>query len=111
MFTVATPDQCAVDLVSYPSWAGGLSNVATALAELPGLSGVKLAEIAAIQPVPVAQRLGWLLEFVDADVDLEPLRLVASRRSRSALLDPSRPVQGNSDSRWAIFRNADIEVD
>jgi predicted transcriptional regulator of viral defense system len=111
MMTVATPDQCAVDLVSDPSWAGGLSNLATVLAELSGLDGAELADVAAARPVPVAQRLGWLLELVETDADLEPLLRVAARRTRSVLLDPQQPRRGDRDERWGVVVNARVEPD
>jgi predicted transcriptional regulator of viral defense system len=111
MVNMATPDQCAVDLVTSPVWAGGLSNVATVLSELTGLDAAAVADAASGAPTPVAQRLGWLLEFVQADVDLAPLEGVAAGRSRSTLLDPARPRRGPLDKRWGVIANARIEVD
>jgi predicted transcriptional regulator of viral defense system len=111
MVNMATPDQCVVDLVSAPNWAGGLSNVATVLSELVGLDGKNLAEIASFQPIPVAQRLGWLLQWADANVDLEPLESVVRARSRSTLLDPARPRRGPVDGKWGVRINAPVEAD
>jgi predicted transcriptional regulator of viral defense system len=111
MLTIATPSQCAVDLVSEPAWAGGLSNVATALAELEGLDGSQLAEAASLQPTPVSQRLGWILDFVSTDVDLDPLRRIARRRTRSTLLDPSQTRQGHRNNEWGVIANTQIELD
>jgi hypothetical protein len=45
--------------------------------------------------VPVAQRLGWLLELVETDANLEPLLRVAARRTRSVLLDRQQPRRGD----------------
>jgi predicted transcriptional regulator of viral defense system len=111
MLTVATPEQCAIDLVEHPSWGGGLSNVATVLAELPNLDGHQLATLAERRRHPVAQRLGWLLQHVSADVDLEPLARLARGASRSALLDPHLPRRGQRDGRWAVIVNTLVEAD
>jgi predicted transcriptional regulator of viral defense system len=111
MLTMATPAQCAVDLVAEPAWAGGLSNAATVLAELDGLDGQCLADAVNDRPTPVAQRLGWLLEHVGSEVDTTPLHHVAERRTRSTALDPRRPRQGSTDTRWGVIVNTSIEVD
>ena len=109
MLTVASPSQCAVDLVETPAWGGGLSNVATVLAELPDLDGRQLAKLAAGRAMPVVQRLGWLLDHIDADVDLGPLEVLARSRNRSALLDPRRPRRGDRDDRWGVIVNTGLE--
>jgi predicted transcriptional regulator of viral defense system len=111
MIEIATRDQCAVDLVSWPSWAGGLSNAATVLAELDGLDGQRLAEIASSQPVAVAQRLGWLIELLGVGIDVEPLRQVAAARSRPVLLDPQKERHGETDSSWGVVVNTRVEID
>lgn len=111
MLTIATVDQCAVDLVASPSWGGGLSNVATVLAELSGLDGARLARLARHRDAPVAQRLGWLLEHVEADVDTEPLAALTGSRRRTVVLDARRAREGTRDPRWAVLVNTDVEVD
>ncbi|MEO5841604.1 MAG: type IV toxin-antitoxin system AbiEi family antitoxin [Acidimicrobiales bacterium] len=111
MLAVATPNQCAVDLVEFPAWGGGLSNVGTVLAELRDLDGAELARLADHRARPVAQRLGWLLEHVDADVDLEPLESLAQTRSRSVRLDPRRAARGDRSERWRVIVNTAVEAD
>jgi nucleotide-binding universal stress UspA family protein len=54
--------------------------VATVLAELAPLEGQRLADLAAARQRSTARRLGWLLTFLDAEVNLEPLRAVAEPR-------------------------------
>lgn len=111
MLTVATPNQCAVDLIDAPSWGGGFSNVATVLAELPDLDGAQLAQLAERRVRPIAQRLGWLLEHVDAEVDLEPLDALVRSRKRTVLLDARRARQGERDERWGVVVNTHVEAD
>jgi len=111
MLTVAAPDQCAVDLVGSPSWGGGLSNVATVLAELPGLNGEELARLAGRRVRPIAQRLGWLLEHVDAEVDLGPLDALVRSQKRTVLLDGRQTRKGTRDGRWGVVVNTHVEAD
>jgi len=111
MLTVASPNQCAVDLVDSPSWGGGLSNVATVLAELPDLDGAQLAQLADRRARPVAQRLGWLLEHVETDVDLGPLDGLARSRTRNVALDARQARRGERDERWGIIVNTHVEAD
>lgn len=111
MLTVATPSQCAVDLVDAPSWGGGFSNVATVLAELPDLDGAQMAQLADRRSGPIAQRLGWLLDHVDAEVDLGPLDALARTRKRTALLDARQARRGERNERWGIVVNTHVEAD
>ncbi|MBI2704109.1 MAG: hypothetical protein HYX32_02285 [Actinobacteria bacterium] len=70
MLVGSTPEQTVVDLVQHQQRGGGPSNVPTVIAEMPPLDGVTLAELVGRRPQPVAQRLGWFLDFVEIDVDL-----------------------------------------
>lgn len=111
MLTVATANQCAVDLVDSPAWGGGFSNVATVLAELPDLDGLRLAQLAGRRARPIAQRLGWLLEHVEAEVDLAPLDALVRSRKRTVLLDARQARQGERDVRWGVVANTHVEAD
>jgi predicted transcriptional regulator of viral defense system len=71
---VSTPEATTFDLVGYSRHCGGLDNEATVLAELAeSLDAGKLAEVAALSPVPWAQRLGFLLELAGAPALGDPL--------------------------------------
>lgn len=113
---VATPELISFDLVDQPRWAAGLSNTATVLAELSeeaGLNGVTLAELSLQFPEWAARRLGYLLEFVEAEVDLEPLRshLSDSWSAAPAPLHPRLPRRGPLDRRWNLLINTEVEPD
>lgn len=102
----------AVDLVERPDAGGGIDNVATVLAELAPLEGAGLAAIASARDRSVARRLGWLLAFVDADADLEPLRAVAMPRDGAATpLRTGGPRRGSIDRAWNVRVNAHVEPD
>jgi hypothetical protein len=60
----SSPELTALDLADRPQRGGGVSSVATVLAEMaadPGLSAGGLAELAARFPAGSARRLGYLL--------------------------------------------------
>lgn len=115
--TVSSPEATALDLASRPSEGGGLSNVATVVAELAEegkLDGEKISGAAGVFPVSSLRRLGWLLDFVDAPVDLSALRARIPSGGRSparVLLDPRGPRRGPTDQRWGVVVNADVEPD
>ncbi len=109
---VATPELTAVDLVDHVDAAGGLDNVATVLAELEQLDPAALARLASGRDRAVARRLGWLLNLVGADVDLEPLAAVASPSDGTATdLRAGNPRRGALDRRWNIRVNANVQPD
>lgn len=63
----STPEVTALEMVSYPQQAGGLNNVATVLAELAEtIDPEKQLEAAKLCPVGWSQRLGYLLELMEA---------------------------------------------
>ena len=114
---VSNPEVTALDLASRPLDCGGVSNVATVIAELAdgvGLDTSRIATEARRYPMATLRRLGWLLEFVDAKVDLRPLekRVNAQPAMRATtLLDPSGARQGKSSRRWLVVENATVEPD
>ncbi len=101
------------DLVGYPGHAGGLSNVATILAELaeevdPG----KLGQLAAHVPRPWTQRLGYLLDRVDAPALAEALMPEARKAREAVPLRAGRAVvDAERDVRWKVWVNEEVEVD
>lgn len=109
---LSTRELTAVDLVERPDAGGGISNVATVLAELAPLAGERLAEFAAARERSVARRLGWLLGFVETDADLEPLRAVAMPGDGEATpLRAGGPRRGSVDRAWNVRVNTEVEPD
>ena len=112
MVNVASPCLTAVDLVARPNLAGGLSNVATILAELPDLAGGRLAALCARRSRSDARRLGWLLELVRDDLDLGELHALADPdHGQATLLATKGSRQGARDGRWGVLVNTTVEAD
>jgi predicted transcriptional regulator of viral defense system len=109
---VSTPEATAVDLAGYPQHAGGLSQVATVLAELsPEIDPALLPGAAENAPLPWAQRLGYLLERVDAANAAEALHTrVAERVREYALLAPGVAEKNvPREPRWKLILNSEVE--
>lgn len=112
---IATPGATALDLATRPIDAGGLSNVATVLAELveePRLTVDEVLAAAPAYPAASLQRLGWLLEQVGAPLDLDRLADAVRDHSDSGVaLDPKAPRRGHRHPRWGVVENTDVEPD
>jgi predicted transcriptional regulator of viral defense system len=110
---VATPETTAIDLVRYPSAAGGLSNVATVLSELAErLDGKALVTIAPLVRVSDVQRLGYVLDAVGQAKIAEPLaKWIARQDPRAVALRPGMPTTVAPDGRWHVRPNVELEPD
>lgn len=111
---VSTPEATAVDLVGYPHHVGGLDQVATILAELvEKIDPNKLADAAQTAPLPWAQRLGYLLDQVEAGDKATALKSYVDKNVRqSAALLSSMPWEGAPRNRdWKLYINAQVEVE
>lgn len=111
---VSSPEATAVELVGYARHAGGLDNVATVLADLAdSLDADRLLEQARGAPLAWSQRLGYLLDLVQAEETASALvSWVHEHARRVAPLDPVIPRTGAERSeRWRLAINTDIEVD
>jgi predicted transcriptional regulator of viral defense system len=111
---VATPAATALELVGYADRCGGLSHVATVLAELAeAIDPAALAAEGRRAPVAWAQRLGWLLERVEKPDLADVLRPdVEARATAPTPLRRSAPTRGaERDARWRLIVNADVEPD
>lgn len=115
-FWVATPGTTALDLVDDPDRSGGLSNVATVIAELADdgrLTDGALAGAARHFPITTVRRLGRLLDSLDLSALTGGLQQVADehRRAPVTALDRSGAPDGPVDHRWRIAVNIEIEPD
>ena len=112
---VSTPEATAFDLVRYADRAGHLDHVATVLAELAEhLDPERLVAIAAGEvELPVVQRLGYLLDQVDAAAIAAPLATwVAGAGARPVALASGVQAAGAPrDKRWQILVNDAVEID
>jgi predicted transcriptional regulator of viral defense system len=111
---VSTPEATALDLLRYVGSTGGLGNVATVLAELAErIDGERLVEAAKAEELSVAQRLGFLLELVEATETAAPLRRwIATQQPRPTLLRPDVSSENTSRSLpWQVIVNETVEPD
>ncbi len=111
---VSTPEATAVDLVGYHNHVGGLDQVATILGELAdNLDADKLVAAAQTAPVPWAQRLGYLLERVEAGERAQALKSYVREHARQATaLLPTVDAKGaERDEAWKLDINADVEAE
>ena len=111
---VSTPEATAVDLVGFQRRAGGLDQVATVLFELAELMDpYKLVTAVETAPVTWAQRLGFLLESVDAGKMVAPLKDYVRRNSKrtAPLLPGATDRESRRADEWKLRVNVDIETD
>jgi predicted transcriptional regulator of viral defense system len=111
---VSTPEATAIDLAGYPRHAGGLSQVATVLAELAETIAPEfLSQAAKSAPLPWAQRLGYLLDLVEADEAASALEshVGAHAKEYTQLVPGSEDDDGERNARWKLIVNARVEPD
>ncbi len=111
---VSTIEATAFDLVGYPGHAGGLSNVATILGELiETVDADRLVEEVERAPLPWAQRLGYLLERVEAEDLAARLFDVVDDRARDYVPLRARKACAGTprDRRWRLLVNDDVEAE
>jgi predicted transcriptional regulator of viral defense system len=112
---VATPETTAIDLVRFAKAAGQLDNVATVIAELASrFDGKKLVAAArAVDDLPNAQRLGYILDQVRAR-DLSKIlhRWVERLSPRLVpLRSDHRGQTGRGDRRWHVLVDEPLEIE
>jgi predicted transcriptional regulator of viral defense system len=113
---VSTPEVTALDLAAEPGLGGGVSNVATVLAELADenkLQAQRLADAAGHFSLAAVRRLGFLLDTTGQADLAGPLHGRAEQRRHFPpdLLAPGSPVAGEVDARWRLRVNTDVEPD
>jgi predicted transcriptional regulator of viral defense system len=112
---VSTPEATALDLVRYVKACGGLSHVATVLAELSEkIEPAQLVEAARIDGErSVAQRLGYVLGVVEAAEKAAALAAwLSGQRTVYVPLRPTRATRGlPRDDKWKVLVNAAVEPD
>lgn len=114
---VASIEVTLLDLVSHPKRSGGLSNVATIVANAvqdDRVDAHRIVDAASSYRPSVAQRLGYVIEqaarHLGSDLDLEALAQFVHRR-RVVALDLRGPAAGAIDPRWRVQVNAPLEID
>ena len=110
---VSTPEATAFDLVRFVAAAGGLSNVATVLAELADrLRADELRAVAMDRTSPEVQRL-HLLDLVGRQQLADPLARALSGRRVRPVASASGSPRGVStpQSPWRVIVDESVELD
>lgn len=111
---VSCPEATAFDLVGYPEHCGGLSNVATVLAELADLLDEdKLLQESRFSPLPWHQRLGYLLELSGEHGCTKALAayIAGDGRDYVSLRTGVPAHDARRDRRWKVMVNDRVEPD
>jgi len=111
---IATPEATALDLVGYVGHCAGLDNVATVLTELAEkIDAGRLLEVAELSPIAWVQRLGFLLDLVDAREMADGIaEFIKGKRPVRTPLAPALSIKGaKMESRWRVFVNVKVEPD
>lgn len=114
---ISIPEITALDLVRYAKSVGYLNLVATILSELhEKLDVEKSSNIFQSENLEVAniQRLGYLLELVEADEKIIELlkQKIKKLRPRAIPLRPDKQYhQSQKNSDWMLYINETIESD
>ena len=117
MLTVSTPEGTAMDLLSYPHQSAGLNHIATVLTELhESINPERLLALAERSSILAwQQRLGYLLQLVEANELADVLKKHLSKQNRIdyILLAPGKKAtkQAKKNVDWKIIENTKIESD
>lgn len=118
---VSTPETTAMDMLTYPKQAGGLSHIATVLTELlEVIDSARLLELAR-QSLTIAwvQRLGYLLEVIEPE-NLEHRnkivvllrQYIKEKKPQTIPLNLSIPMTGfPRHPDWNVAINTEVESD
>jgi predicted transcriptional regulator of viral defense system len=113
----STPEGTAMDLINYPKQSAGLSHIATVLTELQEVMNPdKLSLLAKENPsLPWQQRLGYLLELVNASELTDVLKNNLLHQKRVDYIPLASKNKINKDSikneTWRIIVNTIVESD
>jgi len=115
--SVSTPEVTAFDLVRYAKSVGHLNLVATVLSELQEkFDAARFSTLLQSEnlEVPCVQRLGYLLQLVEADKKIIRLlqQWIKNQRPRFVPLRPDKTYeQSQKDIDWLLYINQIIESD
>ena len=111
---VSTPESTALDLLRYPTPAGGLNNIATVLTELSEkIDSKKLARAASFFENCYIQRLGFLLDLLDQKKLTQNLTpyLENTRWDYVRLRAASKSKSSIKNVKWKVIVNEKVESD
>ncbi len=112
--TASTPEATAYDLIGYEAQIGGLNATATVLADLAEkLDAHTLVKLALQVPPPWVQRLGFVLETLDAAHATASLRpwVKTHVRAFTSLQPGSHDDDHGRSLDWKLILNTELEPD
>jgi predicted transcriptional regulator of viral defense system len=110
---ISTPEVTMLDLVAHPRVSGGWGNIASIVSELGPLGSRRgwRAALVTDPVVPRVQRLGYLLDRVDAPHTEELTAWLAPRSARTVSLVPGGRCEGIADPRWRVIPDPLVQAD
>lgn len=117
ILNVSTPEGTAMDLLKYPHQSAGLSHVITVLTELhEAMNPEKLLALTKTSSIlSWQQRLGFMLEMVDAHDLADVLKTHLSKQKRVDYIPLAAGIKvkqnANRNPIWKIIENVKVESD
>lgn len=113
-FNISTPEVTLFDLVEFQKQVGGLEQVGLIAMELSEkLDNTALVETAEYYPMPVIQRVGYLLDVIGQEnLSNNLAELIQARNTVYSFLNPAESRERiNKNVRWKLFINEELEFD
>ncbi len=111
---VSTPGATMLMVAADPKYCAGIDNAATIICELADNHQDYMKDVlknAPLFPKAAVHRLGWILEHLGEDSDLDELADYCSDLSEPTLLSPGGGRTGSIDKKWNVIENRRIETD
>lgn len=113
-FKLSSPEITAFDLIGYYDSCGGMNHVATVISELAEyIDNKKLSDVATFFPLAWAQRLGYILYFINKKNTAKKLLLYIKDNVKLytplVLYNPVKSKEKDRD--WKIIINEQLEPD
>lgn len=111
---VASPGSTMLMVAADLLEAGGIDNAATIIAEIADEKDQYIENLikdCELFPHAAICRLGWILEHVAGQDELDELKEICSKESAPALLSPYDSRTGERDTKWNIIVNRKVEAD
>jgi predicted transcriptional regulator of viral defense system len=110
---ISDREKTLADALDHPEYCGGIPEVAKSLWNAK--EAVSIEKIAGYAErmgnCAIVKRLGYLVESLDMDVDLEVLSKLRGMISQGmSALDPARPKKGMYNTRWNLLLNISEET-
>jgi predicted transcriptional regulator of viral defense system len=110
---ISDREKTLADALDHPEYCGGMPEVAKSLWNAK--EAVSIEKIAGYAErmgnSAIVKRLGYLIESLDMDVDLEVLSKLRGMISQGmSALDPARPKKGMYNTRWNLLLNISEET-